>query len=366
LIARVAPEAMRQGRIDTVAAWLAKLPADVVASDAWLLYWSAACLLPSDPAHAHEVFATAFDQFTKTNDVAGRYFSWAAAVGSIVIAGADYKRLDAWIERLDSLRRDFPAYPMPQIEHQVATSMFLALFHRQPHRHDVRQWMYRGIDLARRSESLSDWGFAVAYATLYLILMGDIIEAERLINQAKHALASPAADAVSRITCKLAETVLLWSRADARGIEVALEGLELARTSGAEAWTGVLLSQAAVAAVFTRDFVKARSLLDEMQRFADKLSPFAAANCYHFSAVTHAINGNLDRAAADLRKTLDICERLGFPFALAYAHLTATELALEKNDLTQAAHHLAIADEYGDSIKSPHMDAGRALVRADF
>ncbi len=103
----------RAGRIETIVRWIGRVPEELRLKKPWLLYWLGLSKLLLSPLDGHREVERAFDRFWETGDVRGAYFA-AVVAGNyspwaqIWHGATDLQPLDAWIDRLESLRVRYP------------------------------------------------------------------------------------------------------------------------------------------------------------------------------------------------------------------------------------------------------------------
>lgn len=127
-----APGLASQGRTDTLAAWLAALPDEQVARDAWLVYWRGVCRLPTSIPEARRILSRALEQFVDAGDAEGAYAAWVALVEADGQYFADLAVLDERLATHARITARFPTIPTPALAARVEAARFIALSCHRP------------------------------------------------------------------------------------------------------------------------------------------------------------------------------------------------------------------------------------------
>jgi len=120
----------------------------------------------------------AFARFHAAGDRTGTLSAWSMAVDAIFYGWGDLKRLDRWIETLESLLVERHDFPSEELENQVTASMFTALVWRRLGHPDIVRWAKRAeaaFHASRDIASRARLGHALAN---YFVWLGDIRRAE--------------------------------------------------------------------------------------------------------------------------------------------------------------------------------------------
>ena len=173
---------IRQGRHQTLRSWISGLSRQITEKHPWLLYWSSLAHLPVDPGTSQKLAEKAFALHRARRDYRGMFADCYPAVTAICLEQADFKLLDRWIAVLDRGFRALKTPLSPEIEAQLANTMFLALVLRQPQHPDIAGYRER---LERACRSLQDADMRIlleADALLYHIWMGDFPKAAETMD----------------------------------------------------------------------------------------------------------------------------------------------------------------------------------------
>ena len=150
LIAGHASSLIAEARHHTLEEWLKALPSRLFERNGWLRYWLGASQLPFKPAESRVHFDRAFHLFRRQAGAVETFVAWCGAVESILYEWNDFKLMDPWIDALQVVLQEHPAFPSPEVEARVTFGMFAALMFRQPHHAEIRLWAERALARARR------------------------------------------------------------------------------------------------------------------------------------------------------------------------------------------------------------------------
>lgn len=200
LVMANAPRLAALGRIQTLAASIAALPAPMVEALPWLGYWSGMCLLGANPPAARRQLERAFRAFERDTDLVGQVVAAAGIIDTHIMAFGDFSLTDVWAESMLRLLERAPAFPDPGLELKVLSSVFGALSMRKPDREELKALSKR---LGTLIELVPDVNLRVSAATW--LLQYDIFvvgrhAAERLIAHIRPQLSDPALSALNLCT----------------------------------------------------------------------------------------------------------------------------------------------------------------------
>lgn len=123
---------IRHGRLQTLRAWIASLPADLRGSSGWISYWRGNCDLGSDPATARSFFSEAADLFAEVGNDRGGIKAIVGVIDSYYAEWSDFSALDSLIAQLiDHLDRQ-PGFANTTDELQAVAAALVALLYRLP------------------------------------------------------------------------------------------------------------------------------------------------------------------------------------------------------------------------------------------
>ena len=323
VIRKHAPAFLHEGRAETVARWMARLPDEHRAGDPWILLWWGRALAFGDKDRAQDALGRAFDLFRAAGEATGLYLVLAAMAETFFFGLDDFSPLDAWISLLEDVGRRFPI-PDPAVELQVVVAAFTAIVHRQPWHPALREWEERAFALALEPGDLggrfqvgrallipySFWGMDLARARL-------LTEAFRPLSTAKQA------DPASAILWHLASANLEMHLAHrAESLELVERGLAIAAESGLHAWTPNLLSVRGFLAVRAGDFATADSVLEQMAAMCAAGPRLSHCALHYLATMVARARENGAMALEHARIALEFARAAGSPLAEAACQFT--------------------------------------------
>jgi len=162
LIVVVAPLVAQQTRFPTLAAWIARLPANASAGHPWIAYWHAVAQMAIDFPSARPSLDLAYALFEESADPLGRMLTAAGILRHIAYSYLEFGSMRPWIERLVELLNAETPFPSPLVELRVMSSLLLGLSQAQPHHPILRHCVARVSKLVDAPMDLASSADAVA------------------------------------------------------------------------------------------------------------------------------------------------------------------------------------------------------------
>jgi DNA-binding SARP family transcriptional activator len=103
LITTHARAVLQQGRTQTLAEWLRRLPGSVVRASAELNYWFGITTLAKEPAKAREHLQLAYASFVEREDVGGQLLAAATVIETHLVEFSDFGPVLEWMARMQPL-----------------------------------------------------------------------------------------------------------------------------------------------------------------------------------------------------------------------------------------------------------------------
>ena len=390
VIVSLAPELKAQGRDATLDTWIKKLPPDLIAGDAWLLYWHGSSKAFSDAVQSQTMLEDAYGRFSTRDDLVGMALSWSGVVEAIFNIHKNFRQLDPWIaefnERLSGQLERLP----PPICNRATLALFIALSFRDPLHRDMSLWLQRVRDILDSETGAAEGPLLRNHLVTYHLLRGQHAAAESVLSMLQYANNVPAAERPPRtLIDHISEAmVAMHAGMGERCLRAVSEGLRAASGTGNRLFDSVLLQLGAAMSLNRGDLAQADGFLNAFERLAEELPSLdcgayygvAAWRRFHAGEPTLALQ-LLARAvaASDARGTFYYIatDNLGFGLLLhlcgktaeALEHLAIAHrigLAIE-NDLIEYAYHLFSAYVALDSDKQDkarfHLASGMRLGR---
>jgi DNA-binding SARP family transcriptional activator len=350
LILGQAPQLLARGCYQTLAQWLAGLPGETVAENAWLLYWMGASCVSFDQAKARGYFERAFDLFEGQDNPTGIYLSWAAAVETFYIEWHDFTPLDQWITAFERVHARHHDYPSAEIELRVY-ALLIGIIWRQPQHRELARWAERSQSLLQSCTEARD-GMPLGVGLLhYYIWKGDPISAGWVVDTLRRvALAPMLAPLAFTLWCGAAAGYY-WIKGEHQAcLDLVAEGLEVANSTGVHACDHWLFAQAVYGSLGVGDVKAAEGFLHKLWT-AMRSRDYLLGSHYHFlSALLSWQRGDFVEALEHARRGLAMAGDAGAPVPAALCHLATALVLSERDEEAESADHIQKARAIGQAM----------------
>jgi DNA-binding SARP family transcriptional activator len=342
-----------QGRLQLVEQWLCELPAEVLSSDPWLLFWHGQCRLPFDPFSSRHLLIRAYERFREQADTAGSILSVTGITETILTEWGDFKELDPWIDELNLLMKGAIDFPARELELRAVIAMFSALMFRQPHHPDMKLWEARMFRLVRSDGPNNLRLIAGNYLSHYYYWLGEMYKAGAVIDIMNALLETAAVSPLDFMTVKMEQAVHGWFIADFQAsLEAVNRGLEEAGKSGVHLLDYRLLAQSVYARLSLDDARGAKNCLDRMKPVLNSRHYLDISHFYHLSGMYHLQQRNMEQAFQYSMEALRISREMGTPFPEGLNAITAAQICFETGDEKKAQELTARARIIGRDMQS--------------
>jgi LuxR family transcriptional regulator, maltose regulon positive regulatory protein len=366
LLLRVAPAYVGSGRRRTVAGWIDRLSREAVENDGWLLYWDALCCFGDAPSRAREQLEKAYACFSHQANAEGLYCSCAAAIQAIVHEGCDYRRLEAWTERVESLQTAGPACPESLLP-MVATGMLAAsLFHRADAVKN-RHWAERAMTFAAASNDMSYRFMTGGALAMYFVFHDDPARAEVILEMVRTSTRAIESSALATLTQAEVESMCRWIRGDNGAcLKLVREALTIAARTGLFVWNDFLNNIGATTALAAEDFDAAQEFLDALVESAQRGAAFAAGSYHFYISWLAMLRGDAVHAHHSIRLACDIADALGYTFAQSLNAFATAQIEWHLGYRREANESLALARQRARQTDCALVLHACDLIESDF
>lgn len=362
---------IEQGRVAALAAWIEHIPPAVRERDPWLQLSLGQARLSASLAQARAAFEVAYDLFSAADDRAGTLLAAAAVIDSIVLEFGDLKRLDPWIERLETTLGPHPTFPDAAIELRVTSSMAVAMIFRCERRNDMVQWLDRAMDLLPIIPDLAARSRLAVYLSLDATWTGDLRRLEnfsRDIASWSRVLHGAQTDRLEMQYAKYVQTLFEWIAGTSDyGKTAALEALALVESSGIHVMEHHLVARAVFGALCTDDLGLAANLLDRLRELGTASSARLHVYQYHYLPGWFALlSGDFAAALRYAEESLRTSHEAATPvFHQAFSACVAAYALLAMKQVSAAAPYVELFLQIAQQLDSPVMTFSGLLLRAD-
>ncbi len=361
-----APAMMAQGRSQTVLEWLEHLPHSVLEQTPYLLFWSGVALFSCNPPGSRDRFKQAFTLFRAHGDAAGVYLSWCGVVDTAIHA-SDYAPMRQWIELLNDVRQEIPAFPSHDIEVRVALSLFNAVAFGLPNHPDIHAIRERAFSLVC-TENIADANLFLStglHLVIHFIYQGDFTRAGIVLNLLQQSAKSKEATDLVVIMVKTVEAHYAFATcALDTCIEKAFEALALAATSGVHLWDTHLYGHAAAAALAKGNEKIAGELMARMATGLPICRSVDRAYYYWLMSWNASLRGDFNDARQFQELAVELATEIGFLAPETVGLIEMAEISLELGTVQEATAYLEKALPLVQSIDSSFLHFYYTLTEA--
>ena len=183
VVLRTAPELMASGRVETLADWLARLPAEQIAASPELGYWMGRTQLARSPADARAAFSSAYDACDATADPLLAARLAVGVIDSYFVEWSEFAGMDPWLDRLDTAMPAALERASPSQAVELMSSALVGGLYRRPNDPALRQraeWVQERLD---DRLSLDQRVLAGTFVLNFWNWTGDLAHARTLIGR---------------------------------------------------------------------------------------------------------------------------------------------------------------------------------------
>jgi ATP/maltotriose-dependent transcriptional regulator MalT/two-component SAPR family response regulator len=353
VIQKWAPSMVRQGRYQTLIAWLEIIPGEVLLNHPWLLYWRGICRLPFQPDESQSLFEKAFERFSSQREVSGAFLSWSGIVESIMYGREGLKPLDSWLPVIDKLLKDFNGFPSGAIETDVTCSVFRVLSLRKPLHYDTGKWLPRIHAIAQKSADVSQKISALTSLAQYLYSCGEFRSLEIVLGSLNDLLQRHEVPPLTRLTVD-------WLRAAFYNamslynecLQVVSEGLELAQNLKIKVMEYMLLGHGVLSLLKQGNLSHANQYLQKMASALSLIKPWEAGFYHYCAAWVDLYQKNVGEALTHSEHCLKIYKEIGNPWTLTIAQILRAYVFHASGDTKKAMNCISEAHSLGIQTKN--------------
>lgn len=330
LILAHAPSLTRQGRTQTLQAWLDKTPQLLLAETPWALYWQGICSVGYSSATARENFERAYTLFCKQKDSTPLHLTWSKIVESYALEMDDINALDRWLDLYPTLSADRTP-PSQGVEGASVFAYLLGIRLHRPDHPDFLNYLARAEHLFESSpETESRLGRAIGLILCYWWL-GDVKKMQRLLDRIAHQLKKPENKPLTQLYGWLCKLICAGATgASAEASYAAQEALTLARSSGVHLLDFQFYFHTTVQRLSIGEAAQARELWQQMAALPMHQGRGHQALLSHGASMLYMHEGAIDNAVAEATRAWQLARDNGFYFAemgalLCYAAAVARQ-----------------------------------------
>lgn len=300
-----------QGRNRTLDHWLNMIPSEVFNKTPWLLYWRGICKMPFDLYDSKACLEKAYELFKNEKNPSGLYLSWSWIIDTYVYHWSDNTGMEHWISEIESVLREYPDFPTPEIRARVTAGMFYALMHRRPDHPDLPLWESRLREILLKSRDIHFRTMVSSHLVLYHAWWsGDQTKADFLARTLRPPMNLANVPPLIFIAWRAIEGAHQYmSGFNELCMESVKEGQAVAESADIHLWDFLLFGHGVFVTLSEGDLEAARTYLDRMKGIFNTKQYLAIAR-YHYLLSWEALCLNklslaMDHARTGLKITIE-------------------------------------------------------------
>lgn len=366
LISQHGRSLVQTGKWQTLLRWYNAIPAEVLATQPWLLFWLASATMPMDLFKARDLYKQALEMFVAQNDPVGAYLSWAGGVDTFLLLWADFHPLDEWIDQFTEIHERWPQYPNAEIEARVTYGMFTALMWRQPDHPELHTWLQRAEVMLHKE---IDPGYRIMLGVyllfFYIWWLGNLSKAELLVKVIEPLARSTDIGPLAQLMWKYIEAQFAAATDSYQDcIKAVEEGLGIANESGVYVLNFTLHSKAVYGAFAAGKLEVARVHLEQMAPLLQEKAYFDRAHYHYLCSWLALLEGDLSQAREQAQHGLDLGKQAGGAICCPFLSLTMAQVLTELGEHQQSAQYLQAAEQWGQRVGSASIKCHSLLNQA--
>ncbi|SDY93134.1 BTAD domain-containing putative transcriptional regulator [Nitrosomonas sp. Nm33] len=342
LLLQQAEQLINSGRYHTLNQWMKALPSEYLDTDAWLNYWHAAALKPTEPLLAEQRLEESYQKFVINHDVKGIYSAWVAAVESIAISWDDFSKLKVWMSRFDEILK---RYACPSIELRIqfyatAVNSFSVYNPQHPWLQNlirVCERVFRFIPIKTSKILLS------IQLAQYYIFNYQLSKLNTVAPFLELALEDEDLSVMVRIMSAYLLVIQGLLTADTvKGLKYTHKGLELSKKSGIHLFERALLINIVGCHINDSDLISAENALQKAIQSRNNRQRIPVLMHYSYVVWLAALAGDLQYALEQNQQALQLAELIHFKIAYVAFWSLEVQILAELSQWQKAEQMLSL------------------------
>ena len=348
LILSSVPSMFNQGAIITIQNWLSAIPAEIMESNPWLIFWEGSCAILTDPETGKRCYEKATTLFKQNEDRAGILLTWARFLEFYTLTRTQYDALENHVKWLEDYLGDNPEYPSGEIEIIITGSVLSAFALRLQHYPTIKIWIRRGQKLLEhRMTSTPAIRLGICLFFAYRSILDDRVNAAMIYKKIAPIVSPLSMPPVERVLWHLVEALYaFWIKIDGeKGIQAIDKGLSSGMDIGMHSFDSLLLVHGIRGTFFHCHHNEMARYLKKLKPLLYKLENFDVANYYYMVSLRALTEKNLKQALENAREAERIIHNLKVPVtqSIIYALLALIHHHMGQPD--RADHYLDLAEK---------------------
>jgi LuxR family maltose regulon positive regulatory protein len=360
-----APGLLVQGRSQTIVGWIDLLPPALVDGSGALLYWRGIALASTDSGASRRSLEASFALFQQRGNTVWQLLSIAGIVSGTFFDDGLHASWVPWIEPMQRLLRQVPAWPTPAAELAVRSAFLLVTAYNRPD-HPLLAANIVAMLVLIDDESL-DANSRVAAATSllsHISKVADLALSDRLIRKIHRLLQAPD---ISELNRGMALTFCTWCRftlaPEYESVLPALQQIEtLARENGLASIEGFVYKYLAYLHLMSgRNLAAGEAALQHLASVGLEGTSIRLVN-YHASCV-YLCDWRGDIQGA--KRHAELCLQAAAATSIAFYIFHGAKLAHVFSNAGEHTRASALVDEIRRLIAGTGYESYEALLRLE-
>jgi len=200
----------------------------------------------------------------------------------------------------------------------------------------------------------------------FTLWRGDFYKTNSIINRITPIVTATQTSPMTLIFWRLLEGNLAWCTANFQlATDKFNDGLDISRRAALPLLDCMLWTLGVYSALAEGNVKAARLRLEHAEEnLIDPQSKLIVAELSSQRAGVQFLSGNISGALKTAQEALELYEETGTPFLAASIRIGIAQILIESNAIEEACHHLAMATQYADTMKSSLLKCHASLIEA--
>ena len=356
---------LTQGRHQTLQQMISFFPRQVIDTTPWIIHWRWLSSMYINPPSAILDLEYAYTGFDALGDRIGCFVTLGALIDAYFFQSALLSPILRWAEKLQKLLAQYGGFPSIEIEATVFASLRGLVF-AAPH-HPLIATLGERADRLLKDDIDAQLRINISMSLLWFTLWcGDFYKTNSIIEQITPIVTTTQISPMTLIFWRVMEGNLAWCTANFQlATDKFNDGLDISRRAALPLLDCMLWTLSIYSALAEGNVKAARSHLEHAEKsFINPQSKLIVAELSSQRAGVKFLSGNITDALKIAREAVALYEETGAPFLTASIRIGLAQILIESGDLEEACHHLAMATQYADTMKSSLLKCHALLVEA--
>ncbi len=364
LLIEQAPKLIEQGRFQTLAEWLGRIPDQEYEREPYLRYWQGMSLLLQDPTASLRCFQTAFQTFQQREDVNGMLLAASGAIYSIDFTWTHLDRIDEWLPTIDAIWEQHATDLPSTVQSTVIIAMMRGLYWRQPHRTIVQAWIERAVAFIQQCDRFSELTILLHHIVCCSRSFGSIQEVLQSTNPAIQKFDNATLSPPNQLAWEISQTGISWVTGAFQKAKVHYQrAYDLLIQHEVSVFRGPLLFNGLYAALHSQNLEHAETLVPS-EADAQHIGPVFYAIGIFQKAWFYALKGEMDKALSYAQQSIVLAQQSKGRHFEAVATLGLALVLANTRRFEEVEHPLAEVEAVAQALDHVSLNYSCQLLRA--